>query len=277
MRLGGPVFTNSNDPDAWIKAVQSWGYRAAYCPVEPDAPTDTIQAFARAAHDADIVIAEVGAWSNPLSRDESVCRQALQKCEQSLALADEIGARCCVNIAGSLGDRWDGPYAEDLSADAFDRIVAAVREIIDTVQPIHTFYTVEPMPWMYPDSPDSYLELISAVDRRAFAVHLDPVNMINSPGLYFHNGDFLKECFEKLGPYIKSCHAKDVLLQEKLTTHLDEVRPGLGQLNYRVFLRQAHHLDPDLPVMVEHLSTADEYQMAVEYIRLAAKSEDIPL
>ena len=37
------------------------------------------------------------------------------------------------------------------------------------------------MPYLLPDSPDSYLALLEAVDRERFAVHLDPVNMINTP------------------------------------------------------------------------------------------------
>ena len=78
---------------------------------------------------------------------------------------------------------------------------------------------------MYPDSPDSYLELIKAIDRPAFAVHLDPVNIICSPQLFYSNGAFLRECFTKLGPYIKGCHAKDIALGETLTVHLTEVRP----------------------------------------------------
>ena len=35
------------------------------------------------------------------------------------------------------------------------------------------------MPWTLPDSPDSYLELMGAIDRRQFAVHFDPTNLIN--------------------------------------------------------------------------------------------------
>ena len=58
------------------------------------------------------------------------------------------------------------------------------------------------------------------------SVHLDPVNMICSPQRYFNNAAFLRECFAKLGPYIKSCHAKDILLRDTLTVHLDEMRPG---------------------------------------------------
>ncbi len=100
MRLGAPIFETYADPDAWIAAVQRRGYRAAYCPVKPDADAATIRAYAEAAERADIVIAECGAWSNPLSPDEETRRAAIAKCQAMLALADAIGARCCVNIAG---------------------------------------------------------------------------------------------------------------------------------------------------------------------------------
>jgi sugar phosphate isomerase/epimerase len=277
MRLGGPVFLEQQDPASWASAVRAKGYRAAYCPVRADAGSAVIQAYAQAARQAGIVIAEVGAWSNPLSSDDEERKKALLLCQQQLALADEIGAFCCVNIAGSFGPRWDGPHPENLTPAAFDRIVAVVREIIDAVQPGRTYYTLEPMPWIYPDSPDSYLELIRAVDREQFAVHLDPVNMICSPQRYFSNAAFLRECFEKLGPYIKSVHAKDTLLSDRLTTHLDEVRPGLGQLDYRVFLREMDRLPADTPFMLEHLEKEEEYQLSAEYVRSVAEEIGVEL
>jgi sugar phosphate isomerase/epimerase len=277
MRLGGPLFTPYADPDSWVDAVKALGYRAAYCPIGPEADDDTARAYAAAATAADIVIAEVGAWSNPLSRDAATRQAALDLCKRSLALADRIEARCCVNIAGSLGEAWAGPAVGNLSEETFQMIVDSVREIIDTVKPRRTFYTLEPMPWVHPDSPDSYLRLIQAIDRPAFAVHLDPVNMINSPQRYLDNAAFLRECFRKLGPYIKSIHAKDIFLHDTYTVHLEEVRPGLGQLDYRTFLHEAAALENDVSLMVEHLPDENEYQLAVDYIRSVARSEKLAL
>jgi hypothetical protein len=36
---------------------------------------------------------------------------------------------------------------------------------IDAVKPRRTFYTLEAMPWIFSDTPDSYLELMRAIDR----------------------------------------------------------------------------------------------------------------
>jgi sugar phosphate isomerase/epimerase len=127
------------------------------------------------------------------------------------------------------------------------------------------------MPWLYPDSADSYVRLIEAIDRRGFAVHFDPANLLCSPQRYFDSGGVIREFVAKLGPRIRSCHAKDVLLADRMTTHLDEVRPGLGSLNYRAFLTELDGLDADLPLMMEHLPTAEEYAQAAAYIRSVAE------
>lgn len=266
VRLGGPVPGKFNDPAEWVRAVKKLKYSAAYCPVQPGAPEDLIKAYRAEAGKNNIIIAEVGVWNNMLHDDEKLRKENLRKNMEALHLADMIGAECCVNISGARGEVWDGPYPGNYSKDTFDLIVETVRSIIDQVRPVKTFYTLEPMPYMLPDSPDTYLDLIRSIDRSHFAAHLDPVNMISSPQRYFNNASFLKECFQKLGPYLKSIHAKDIIILPKLTVHLEERRPGLGALDYQVFLKEAARFK-DIPFMMEHLETQDDYLKAALYIR----------
>jgi len=250
-----------------VADVQAANYGAAELPVEPGAPVATIDAFLSAAAAADIVISEVGAWSNPIDPDSRKARVAIAYCQERLRWADLIGAKCCVNIAGSrCATKWDAPHPDNFSDETFDLIVGSVREIVDAVRPQRTFYTLETMPWIFPSGPDEYLRLIEVIDRPGVAVHLDPVNMINSPDRLFKNAALMKECFAKLGPLIKSCHAKDIALKETLTVHLDECRPGSGSLDYRTFLTELAKLDPDTPLCLEHL-TGDDYPLAARYIR----------
>jgi sugar phosphate isomerase/epimerase len=266
IRLGGPVPGNFTDPSQWSRAVKSLGYSAAYAPLQAGASSSLIKAFREEARSANILIAEVGVWNNLFDPVESVRKENMKKNIESLQLADELGAKCCVNISGARGEIWDGPYAENFTDETFDMIVENVRNIIDNVKPSGAFYTLEPMPYMLPDSPDTYLRLIRAINRKQFAAHLDPVNMISSPRKYYNNAGFLRECFTKLGPYIKSIHAKDIIIRPKLTLHLDECRPGLGALDYAVLLKEACKLK-NVPVMMEHLEKQEDYKLAAEYIR----------
>lgn len=275
MRLGGPIDHETGNAESWIGALRSHDYGAAVFPLRHDASSTAIREHVAAAEQAGVVIAEVGAWSNPLSHDDDERRNAIAYCQAQLALADEVGARCCVNIAGSRNARWDGPHPANLSDDTFDLIVDTTRKIIDAVRPNRTYYTLEAMPWIYPDSPASYQRLLAAIERDRFAVHLDPVNIVNSPERYFHNGDLIRECFRVLGPNIRSLHAKDTLMAPSLTVHIDEVRPGLGTLDYATFLQEANRLDPDLPLILEHLPSAAEYNLAAEYVRSVAVAEGL--
>ncbi|HEY3396886.1 MAG TPA: TIM barrel protein [Armatimonadota bacterium] len=272
MRLGGPVFDTAT-PEGWVAAHGAAGYRAAYW---PGVAEDEEAAYVAAAQAADLVIAEVGAWSNPLSPDDEKRREAVAHCQAQLATAERVGARCCVNIVGSRGEKWDGPCAEDLTEETFALIVDTVREILDAVQPTRTYYTLETMPWMYPDSVASYQRLLAAIARPAFAVHFDPVNLVNCPARYFRNGALIEEFVAALGSRIRSSHAKDILLGQELTVHLSEVRPGEGGLDYPAFLRALASLDPDTPVMLEHLP-AEQYPAAARHLRAVADQEGLTL
>ncbi len=275
MRLGGPVWHDEGDAEGWVSALRDRQYGAAVFPLKHTAGDDIVDRYVAAAETAGIVIGEVGAWSNPISLDDGRRREAIAFCQAQLALADRVGARCCVNIAGSRSEQWDGPDADNLSDETFDLIVETTREIIDAVKPTRTYFALEAMPWVFPDSPESYLRLIEAIGRERFAVHLDPANMINSPERYFRNADFIRECFRLLGPHIRSCHAKDSLMSTSLTVHIDEARPGLGVLDYGVFLRETNRLDPDTPIILEHLPNAEEYDLAAAYVRAVAEREGL--
>lgn len=278
VRLGAPLFKQYNNPDEWIMDLKALNYKAAYCPLDLSAGNEEIKAYREAAEKGDIIISEVGVWNNPISPDEEERNAAIEKCIKSLQLADDIGAKCCVNVSGSRNkDRWAGPHKDNLTDITFDMVVETTREIIDAVNPIRTWFTLEAMPWAFPHTPDAYVRLLKAIDRERFAVHLDPVNMVTSPEIYFNNGEMIKECFKKLGPYIKSCHAKDIILREDIyTTHLDEVRPGLGSLRYDIFLKEMSKLQ-DVPLMMEHLRTPEEYKLAAGYIREVGKKNGVTI
>lgn len=267
MRLGIKMNPSHSSADEWADKLTTLGLRTAMLPCDERADDAVIDAYLRAAKEQDISIGEVGAWCNPLSADPSERKANMDFCKRRLAFADHIGARCCVNITGTLGEKWDGPYASNYGADAFKRAVDSIREIIDAVNPSRTFYTVEPMPWMIPDSPEQYLELIKAVDHPRFAVHLDVVNMISSPFLYFHQTDLLDRCFSLLAGRIRACHVKDIKLGETLTTHLSEVPCGEGTFDIARYARLATAEDPDMPFLIEHQNNWDAYMRCLENVK----------
>lgn len=267
LRLGGPSFAKTDDPEQLARAHRQLGYRAAYCPNVALTDKERIRALREAFAKNDVVIAEVGRWVNLLDADPAKRRENLQTVTDGLALAEVMGARCCVDIAGSFNEKiWYGPHPDNFSRKFFDAAVENARQIIDAVKPTRTTFCYEMMGWARPDSPDSYLQLIKAVDRKAFAVHLDPCNLVNSPEKFYRNTDLLNECFDKLGPWIASCHAKDLTWDVEMNVHFREVGPGKGSLDYATYLRRLAALPHSPPLMIEHLAAADDYAQAAKHI-----------
>lgn len=271
IRLGGPIFVDSDDPGVLAREHRRLGYRAAYVPKVELHDRDRAQAIVKEFSSQDVVIAEVGAWVNMLDLDPEKRRKNLDYVEQRLALAEEVGALCCVDIAGSYDPKtWYAPNPKNFSQEFMDATIENCRRVIDAVKPIRTKFSIEMMPYSFPSGPDEYLKLLQAVDRKAFGVHLDVCNVINSPKRMYDNGSVIRECFRKLGPWIVSCHAKDLAWEDSYQVSFREVIPGRGRIDYRTYLAELSKLHSGAPLMLEHLSSADEYNEARKYVASVA-------
>ncbi len=277
VRLGGPIFLKSDDPVALAKEHRRLGYSAAYCPAASVKDADKVKAIRAAFAAENVVIAEVGAWRNMLDPDATKRAENLAYVTDRLALAEAVAARCCVDIAGSFNPTvWYGPDKKNLSDEFLEATVENCRKVIDAVKPKQTTFSIEMMGWNLPDGPDEYLRLIRAVDRPAFAVHMDVCNAINSPRRFYGNAAFIRECFAKLGKWVVSCHAKDLAFIPEMNVHFKEVVPGTGQVDYATYLRELSALKVDAPLMLEHLQNAEEYDAGRAYIQSVAARIGIP-
>ena len=280
MRLGGTVAGHYASPAEWEDLLIRSRFRAVTAPFHCGTPREETDAFRAACDRHDVVIAEVGVWKNLFDPDPEAAAAALAWAQGQLALADSLGIPCCVNIAGTSGPAgWDAADPSNYTEETYVRIVESVRAILDLVEPKQAFYCLEPMPWMIPDSPESYLQLIRDVDRPQFGVHMDFVNMINCPRRYLAPEKFIEECFSVLGPMIKSTHIKDSRMDPlKLTTVIEECSPGEGTLDFSRILRILdRYLDADAPVLLEHMSTFEEYAKAYDYLKQIADRDGIPV
>jgi len=278
MRLGGSVMKPYSSPKEWLAHVKELGYSAVVFPVESTAPASVVQEYLRVCRDNDLLIGEVGAWRNVMALDPRERAANLDWNIRQLELAETVGANCCVNISGSFAEYWDGYHPDLDTRETWELVVSNTQRIIDAVKPTHTSYSLEPMPWMVPESPEQYLQLMKDVDRPAFKVHLDYCNMLNSIERYRHASEFITHCFELLGEHIVSIHAKDALiLQGGLPIVINEVMPGQGSLDLSLMTSLAHGLGDDTPVFVEHLDTHEQYMQAVAAMREAAQRAGVPV
>jgi len=273
MRFGAPIDLKSTDPVLLAREHVRLGYTAAYAPgyltLED---TASIRAAEKAFADENILIAEVGAWCNPLDPDEEKAKKAREYVKTRLALADELGARNCVNVLGSFNpDAWAGSFPEGYEPVFFDACVQTYREIIDAVKPVRAKMSFEMMPYYFLDGPEEYDRLLTALDRKEAGLHLDLCNCISSPRLYWDNAGLIRRAFRVMRGRICSCHLKDLkMYDEGYTVQFREVPMGQGNLDLRTYLACAcADPDPDLPVMLEHLKNQEQYLAAAARVREA--------
>lgn len=273
--LGGPIFLKSEDPVELAKEHRRLGYSAAYVPKVELKDSVRIAALRKAFAEQNVLIAEVGAWVNMLDQDAEKRKKNREYVTERLALAEEIGALTCINIAGSYNPKqWDGPDARNLTKVYFDATVENCRAVIDAVKPKKAKFALEMMGWSLPNDADSCLKFIKAIDRPAFAAHIDIANIINSPERFYQNTALINDTFKKLGKWVVSCHAKDVVGKD---VHFAETMPGRGGMDYVTYLRNVTALPRTVPLMLEHLRTPEEYDEARLFVMKIAKETGIPL
>jgi sugar phosphate isomerase/epimerase len=280
MRLGATInsYFDDRDPEAYVRECQKWGYRSAPCPRASIKDSERLRDIRQAFNRAEVLIGEVQAWVSALDPRPQVKKKHEQMIAEALAIADELNAVCCVTVAGSLdpqdGDASDMPHPDNFKDQTFDAVVDWVKRILKEVAPRRTKLGLEMSPWTPLDGADAYLKVIKAVNHPALGVHLDPCNAVLTPRMLYSTADVINHCFDTLGPWIISCHAKDI--DHGPVIHLRhvnfvEVIPGRGVLDYRTFLKRAEQISPNLPVMMEHLPKAEDYGEGAKYIRRVAQ------
>ncbi|MCL1794374.1 MAG: sugar phosphate isomerase/epimerase [Oscillospiraceae bacterium] len=293
VRFGGPIFEANTkaagageshgaqgDPRIIAKAHKLKGYTAAYVPHADLNDKEKIREIKKAFEAENIILAETGYWEN-ITDIEEESRKHHQNClTNALYLAEEVGARCAVDIFGSYvhGNGNSKFVAKNFSDEAFSDAVDIARMIIDTVKPKTASFAYEIFPFNVVDCPEMIEKLIKAVDRKMFGVHLDLANLINSPRAYFSSGDIIRDCTKRFGDRIVAAHVKDIKLKEPaISVILEEVVAGTGGLDMNAFVREIHKLPQDIPFMMEHLANEAEYDQAAAYIRKCAKEENITI
>jgi sugar phosphate isomerase/epimerase len=143
------------------------------------------------------------------------------------------------------------------------------------VKPTRTKFSIEMSPWTLPTTADEYLKLIRAVDRRAFGVHLDICNIVNSPYKMYGNAEVIRETYTKLGPWILSCHVKDLKWNIGMAVCFEETIPGKGQMDFAAWVRAHAALPGDVPFMMEHMKAPESYVEGRKYILSVAQAQNI--
>lgn len=273
LKLGGHIFpaaSEMGDPEAYARHAKEMGYTAIYAPdyLTIDKP-DEIRYARKIFERESLVVAEAGYWENPLDIRPEVRKAVRDEMVRVYQMAEELGARCVVNTAGSYceGPGYMNHNPKNFSEEHFEDAVEMARYFIDEVQPKNTYFTYEVFMYNTVDSPENYHRILQAVDRKMFGAHIDLTNMMRSPRELYQGGELARKCARMFGDRIISTHIKDArLTRPAITTQIEEALPGEGEVDLTSFIVEMAKLPNLVTMMTEHLNGRVEYQRAFDNI-----------
>lgn len=284
LKVGGHVFLSdaeARDPEAYARHAREMGYSAIYAPdwLTIDKPEEI--AYARKVFEREgLVVAEAGYWENPLDTRAQARKAVREEMVRVYQMAEELGARCVVNTAGSYceGPGYTNHNPRNFTQEHFEDAVEMARWFIDQVQPRRTCFTYEVFMYNTVDSPENYDRILKAVDRKMFGAHIDLTNMMRSPRELYMGGDLTRRCVKLFGERIVSTHIKDArLVRPAITTMIQECLPGTGEVDLPPFITEMAGLPNLVTMMTEHLNGREEYQRAFDYIKGVAGQNGIAI
>lgn len=225
----------------------------------------------------DVVIYEVGGYTNLVTPDNSKLEQNLLRLIHCMEVAESVNCGMVGTVAGCRDPKYlINVHPENWSPETWKLLVKSVKRVLKDTSGMKVTLGMEAQVTTIIDSPRAHLRLLEDVGNDRLTVNLDPVNMVNFER-YYHTKELINECFDLLGERIMGAHAKDTyILPDQQTIHIQEVCPGRGVLDYPTYLLRLSHMKWPRALEPEHIPD-DQYPEATEYVASTAAKIGVKL
>jgi len=274
IRIGGGLGVGENESiTGAVKRLRDNGY--AGCVTRPDrwnkATDSELRELNAALKEFDVVVFEVGGYTNMIHPDTSERQKNLKHLAMCIETADKVGCPMVGTISGSLDPvNFFNVHPDNWTEATWKLLVDAMKQVLRDTSGMKAAIGMEAQVTTNIDGPEAHKRLIDDVGDPRCAVNLDPVNMM-SLATYYHTTELLTDCFDLLGESILGCHAKDTYIwPDKQTVHVQEVAAGRGVMDYETYLVRLSRMKWPRTILPEHVP-ADQLIEAAEYIRTVAK------
>jgi sugar phosphate isomerase/epimerase len=220
----------------------------------------------------DVVVFEVGAYTNMLHPDKAEREKNLKSLSHAIEAADKVNCPQIGTISGSLDPvNFFNVTPKNWTNETWNLLVSGCKQVLRDTSGMKASIGMEAQVTTNIDGPKAHKRLMNDVGDPRVAVNLDPVNMIHLYN-YYHTTELLNECFDTLGESILGAHSKDTYIwPDKQTVHIQEVASGRGVMDYETYLVRLSKMKWPRTLLPEHVST-EELLEGVKYIKkIAAK------
>jgi len=184
--------------------------------------------------------------------------------------AEEMGCQLILTHTGSKYSNRNIPHPLNWSREAWERSVKALKRIAKDTAGSKVWIAIEPVNSEAINNPWAQVRLREDVGDARIMSGLDITNMVE-PSVAFRMTEFTNLVFDLLEDQIAYIHAKD-FAWNGMMAGLNWAMNATGNMDYETFLARISRIKHPVNMLVEFLTTEEEYQEAQRNIRaIAAK------
>lgn len=224
--------------------------------------------------DANLPIVCISGYTNIIHPDPKKREQNLFGLQTLLKFARDLGTPYVISETGTYNTESDWVWdPKNGSEEAYEETCSQIENLAKFAYDHGSVFLVENYVNNVIGSVDALTRLFSDVNHPGLGLLMDPTNYFTDSNIG-HVDETLNRIFHTLGDKIKIAHAKDCKPAEDLSekhAEIDAVEshtfrgagavelpaPGLGILNYDLYLQKLSKLHPNIPIIIEHLDEQD--------------------
>ena len=217
----------------------------------------------------------VSGYTNLVNPDLDKRKTAIEHVKQIIRHARDLGSPYVISETGTFDpdSDWVG-HPKNKTEEGYEQCRGVIKELVDCARDHGAKFLIETYVNNVIGSIDETLRIFADIDDENFGLLMDPTNYFED-----HNIDDmhheLNRIFNALSDKIMIAHAKDVKRAEgdqgvqMADMDADEAHslrgvgvielpaPGLGNLNYDLYLERLSRGHPNIELIIEHLEEQD--------------------
>jgi len=214
-------------------------------------------------------------YTNLVHPDPAKRKTNLAHLRQIIRFAHDLGSPYVISESGTFDPNSDWVHhPKNKTEEGYQECRRVIGELVDFARDHGVTFLVETYVNNVIGSVEETLRLFADVNDPHLGLLMDPTNYFEEHNIDRMDGT-LHAIFNALSPRIKIAHAKDVKKAESYggvqmaqidasEAHalrgvgmIELPAPGLGSLNYDLYLQRLSRDHPNIPIIIEHLDEAD--------------------
>ncbi len=223
----------------------------------------------------DLPVCCISGYTNIIHPDKDERKRRLEHLKTIIRHARDLGSPYVISETGTYNPESDWvTHPKNKTEEGYETCRDVIADLVQEAYDHGAVFLLETYVNNVIGSVEETLRLFSDIDNQSLGLLMDPTNYFESHNIGKMDG-VLNQIFDSLNDKIKISHAKDVKSAggDKSEKHADidadeshtfrgvgEIElpaPGLGALNYDLYLKRLAVKHPNIPIIIEHLDEAD--------------------